>query len=158
MESTRSVVQSVDVHKIVESHMSCIPQDLAQRMAFAMDACNYVAKERDATDHATIVTFSFVNPDLRKTFRNRFPKSKWLLIDTSDVEAGNRIQQRTGHFYKGKTSNDEKKLSEPERNDAGKNSDWAFAPVDFQHTIVDGMLPIESTARIVADIVKAAFH
>jgi gluconate kinase len=144
MESTRSVVQSADVHKIVESHMSCIPQNLAQRMTFATDACNYVAKERD--------------PDLRQMFRNRFPKSKWLLIDTSDEEAGNRIKQRTGHFYKGKTSNAENELPEAERNDAGKNSDWAFAPVDFQHTIVDGMLPIESTARIVADIVKGTFH
>jgi gluconate kinase len=106
---------------------------------------------------AAIVSFSFVNTDLRTIFRKRFPKSEWLLIETSDAEATNRIKQRTGHFYKGNTSRE--KLSETEHDsDAGRNSEWTFATVDFQHTILDGMRPIEANARLVADFVKGPVH
>jgi gluconate kinase len=144
-----------------QSHVDCIQQNLSQREAFATDACNYVAKAIDdgvavGTD-AAIVSFSFVNTDLRTIFRKRFPKSEWLLIETNDAEASNRIKQRTGHFYNGNTSRE--KMSEPEHdNDAGRNSEWTFAAVDFQHTIVDGMLPIGDNARLVADVVKGAVH
>jgi gluconate kinase len=52
----------------------------------------------------TIVSFSFVNTDLRNVFRQRFPYATWVLIDTTEMEAQRRIEQRQGHFYKGQPS------------------------------------------------------
>jgi hypothetical protein len=59
------------------------------------------------TTTTTLVAFSFVNTDLRDTFRSRFPNATWVLIDTNDKEAMHRINQREGHFYKGQQKSNE---------------------------------------------------
>lgn len=46
-----------------------------------------------------IISFSFVNTDLRIAFRDAFPDAHWILIETSDDLAKERISKREGHFY-----------------------------------------------------------
>jgi hypothetical protein len=53
------------------------------------------------TKTITIISFSFVNTDLRNVFRQRFPHAQWVLMDTTEMEAQRRIEQRQGHFFKG---------------------------------------------------------
>jgi gluconate kinase len=101
---------------------------LAERLEFAELACDYVLQQQlsqlhqakddvptssmdeatrttvvpeTTTKTITIISFSFVNTDLRNVFRQRFPHAKWVLMDTTEMEAQRRIEQRQGHFYKG---------------------------------------------------------
>jgi hypothetical protein len=94
---------------------------------------------------AVLVSFSFVNEDLRASFRRRFPTSVWCLMDTSSEEASERIAKREGHFYKGSTK------ASPPSSQSGQgsksdNDDWSFAPVDFPHIVLDGRDTIENNA------------
>ena len=147
----------------------CIPQwmkdnfakgiypTLQQRIDIAKVFCDYVEQkcqdEKDTAD-ATLVSFSFVNTDLRDVFRERFPQAWWVLVDTSEDEANRRISQRAGHFYVGKTSG-EKEAHEESVEDK-ENSEWDFAPVDYPHDILDGNNSVESNAKIVSEIVRKA--
>jgi gluconate kinase len=98
---------------------SCVPEwmrenfargiypTLKQREEFTVSCCDYVAKslsdtgkQEPDTPMVAIVSFSFVNRDLRDGFRNRFPDTKWILMQTSEEEAQRRIESRAGHFYK----------------------------------------------------------
>ena len=142
----------------------CIPQwmrdnfsqgiypTLVQRLEFAKTCCDYVDaainKESCAIARklVVIVSFSFVNQDLREQFRNRFPFSRWILIDTTEQEAQKRIDQRTDHFYKGKDASQQDK---PDRND-----EWNFDPVPFPHTILSGHSPIEENASKIFIMMK----
>ena len=45
---------------------------LAERQAFASGAADYVSTESDGKDACCVVSFSFVNVDLRDSFRARF--------------------------------------------------------------------------------------
>merc|ERR1711924_122109 len=54
---------------------------------------------------SVIVSFSFVNTDLRDIFRSRFPNAEWILIETGQEECNKRINERKGHFYKGDARN-----------------------------------------------------
>ena len=92
---------------------------LAERLEFAESACDHVVQQQMQLHHAkdhvptssieevtrtktiTIVSFSFVNTDLRNVFRQRFPHATWVLLDTTEMEAQRRIELRQGHFYKG---------------------------------------------------------
>jgi gluconate kinase len=67
------------------------------------------------------------------------------LIDVSETTAQNRIDTRQGHFYKGKL-----KGSISETDD---NAEWEFAPVDFDHILLDGLKPIEENAQHLVGIV-----
>jgi gluconate kinase len=160
---------------------------LDERTIFANDACDYVSKmienelhslstqEEDGiettsgskfsvtttTSLCCCVSFSFVNADLRDVFRSRFPHARWILVDTTDEDAADRIQMRQDHFYKGKKpataagengnrktgtdSGDDRHDTDAKSNDG--NSEWSFAPVTFAHTRLDGRDPIEANAE-----------
>ena len=179
---------------------------LQQRQEFARNACNHVQEtlereqqdllqrrrqqleeEEGPTTHAAtttvtmllcaIVSFSFVNTDLRDFYRQRFPKAHWVLIDTSEFEANWRIQQRTDHFYKGEgddqtgletdfdddKNNNTSLTGQKEQQDATSstatstteedNHEWKFAPVEFEHMILDGTNTIEENANHVVELV-----
>jgi len=157
----------------------CIPQwmrdnfangiypTLKERQEVAKIFCDYVEDqcrqlEEEAKNMqkqgAVLVSFSFVNTDLRDIFREKFPCAVWVLVDTSEEEANKRIRQRKGHFYSGKPStNDAIKVaatvgSNLQETDEKDNTEWNFAPVDFPHTILDGNQPIATNAKIVCEI------
>ena len=138
---------------------------LEQRHQFAQEACDYVEKSLSEVEEngnrIAVVSFSFVNTDLRDNFRQRFPQTKWVLVDTSEEEAAMRIQQREDHFYKGSKSeiqntSDEQVTSntKDDSEDESDNSEWLFAPVDFEHTILDGENSIEDNAAILLSIIE----
>lgn len=157
---------------------------LEQRNEFSITACNYIDEEintmrknitndDDGDDNGNgtqqplfiIISFSFVNTDLRDNFRSRFPHAKWALVDVDDSTAKERIDNRTDHFYKGSPSppsatkksehdsSSSPKKGENENEDEGskndKNSEWNFSPVGFAHLILNGSLPIQQNAECV---------
>ena len=138
---------------------------LEERKVFALDACDYVDEqlaniceqsEEKPISICAIVSFSFVNTDLRDIFRSRFPSAEWILINTTEEESTKRINEREGHFYKGEISDDDVKASEAgnkssEKDDEKDNSDWKFAPVDFPHVILDGLNSVEDNAKRVVE-------
>ena len=116
---------------------------------------------------SSIISFSFVNTDLRDIFRSRFPNAAWVLIDTDDAEATRRINEREDHFYKGKdpikdeessttkSDNDENNFEsskDGDGDDSGDNSDWLFAPVTFPHHALPGKNTIEKNADSVLEV------
>ena len=105
---------------------------LAERQAFASDAAEYVTTESAGKDACCVVSFSFVNDDLRDSFRERFPDATWALVDASDALAGERISQRDGHFY------------DPP---PAKGDEWLFAPVVFEHLVLDATRPVDEHQR-----------
>ena len=107
---------------------------LAERQAFASDAADYVRTESAGKDACCVVSFSFVNVDLRDSFRGRFPDATWALVDASDALAGERIASRDGHFY------------DPP---PAKGDEWRFAPVAFEHLVLDATSPVgENVAKL----------
>ena len=107
---------------------------LIERQAFASDAADYVTTASAGKDACCVVSFSFVNDDLRDSFRKQFPEATWALVDASDALAGERIASRDGHFYN----------PPPARGD-----EWLFAPVAFDHLVLDAMKPVdENVARL----------
>ncbi|KAG7359323.1 hypothetical protein IV203_015912 [Nitzschia inconspicua] len=107
---------------------------------------------------SVIVSFSFVNTDLRDTYRLQFPYAEWILIDTPPEEATQRIQQRQGHFYKARQQQQQQQQHEQQQqqqqqpettkgvtvNIDNDNSEWEFAPVTFDHIVLNGNDSIES--------------
>jgi gluconate kinase len=140
---------------------------LEQRQEFALGACDYVdeqiqqgnQKEDDLKKLAAVVSFSFVNTDLRDAFRSRFPHAKWVLVDTTDEEATNRVNMREGHFYKSITPGVAATIAELEENE-GKDidkSEWEFAPVTFEHVILEGSASIDVNAeKVLMVLLKTA--
>lgn len=155
---------------------ACVPQwmkdnflngiypTLRQRQEFARDCCNYVRNELNqirkncSVNVASIVSFSFVNTDLRDIYRTSFPDASWVLMDTSEDEATRRIRAREDHFYKGNTSSDgtSSDLESVQEGEGGvhdvDNSEWNFAPVTFPHVSLDGNQPIDENAEKVLGI------
>lgn len=150
----------------------CVPQwmrdnfaagiypSLQQRREFALSACDYVDSKLSADSAPTIISFSFVNTDLRDVFRERFPHAGWALMDVTDKVAKERIDAREGHFYKGspgEENSDEgaetaaanySSSSNDKQDEADvDNSEWNFAPVTFSHTIIDGNEDVEVNAK-----------
>jgi len=152
---------------------------LSERLEFASDACEYVVKsicekwgknddnndkkkKKVQTDderkgRVCVVSFSFVNTDLRDVFRSNFPGAEWILIDTSEKEATKRINERQGHFYTGekpqKFVDDNKGTSMSDSEENKDNSDWKFAPVDFPHTILNGHKPANENADEIVKLI-----
>ena len=123
-----------------------------QRAEFARGACDYVDRQLlddggggDGGAAAVVVSFSFVNDDLRDVFRARFPRARWLLVDTAPAEASRRVAAREGHFYAGDAAEAE----------AAADSEWAFAPVAFEHSRLDGAAPLRENAEaVIAEMTK----
>ena len=143
---------------------------LEQRKEFAKDCCEYVVKELDtkwqsgSTNVASIVSFSFVNTDLRDVYRSSFPNASWVLIDTTEKEATKRINEREDHFYKGDMSNDNLEIDscsdDDEKTESGEgkdvdNSEWNFAPVTFPHVALDGDNSVDVNSDKVLDVLLA---
>lgn len=143
---------------------------LAQRNEFAVSACDYVENEiknfslnnsnGDTFDGtkitSVIISFSFVNNDLREYFISRFPHAQWALVDVTDPVAQDRINSREGHFYKGappsSSATDDEAMKEKSKindEDSSDNDEWNFAPVNYDHVILDGLDAVEKNAEIV---------
>ena len=143
-----------------------------------MNACDYVTdninnvhsnnQSDDDSNRSllTIVSFSFVNTDMRVEFRKRFPTSSWILVDTTKDLAEERILSREGHFYKGSGGGDnadnvnseedadpstETKVKE---NDLD-NSEWDFQAVDFPYMALDGSHDVDTNAKKVIDSIQS---
>ena len=167
---------------------------LQQRKEFALSACDYVDSklssdatsaaddvknhdiERSADVSAAIISFSFVNTDLRDVFRERFPDARWALMDVTDEVAKERIDAREDHFYKGAPPAGEKTGVLEEKSDEVAdvgvvadnssndkhdeedvdNSEWNFAPVTFSHTILNGNEDVEVNAKKVVGLMNSA--
>ena len=112
---------------------------LAERQAFASDAADYVVTASEGKDAVCVVSFSFVNVDLRDSFRERFPDATWALVDASDALAGERIASRDGHFY------------DPP---PAKGDEWLFAPVAFDHLVLDATSPVEENVAKLLPLVR----
>jgi len=147
---------------------------LAERQRFATEACDYVEQQlqfktnEEGSPPTTVVSFSFVNNDLRDIFRQRFPQTRWVLIDTNEEAANVRIQRREGHFYKGSAAyidksgnSDDFETQEPsiisrdETHDED-NLEWQFAPVEFEHVRLDGEFSQEENAQKLLEIILKA--
>ncbi len=143
---------------------------LEERREFALACCNYVEEcfgkiwgKEGATSLTTswvsVISFSFVNKDLRDSFRSSFPSAQWVLVETDETEAAIRINQREGHFYKGKSQDlvanqREQGLPEGKPGPDLDNSDWSFAPVDFPHVVLDGKCSIEANAASIVRFIE----
>jgi len=153
---------------------------LEERLEFAKIACNYIHQQMIISNNDgrmiddeqkqkqplrkhlnVIISFSFVNVDLREYFSSQFPYAKWALVDVNYKTAQERIDQREGHFYKGappkssssiETSTVAAAQGDHQKQEENDNSQWDFAPVDFDHVILDGLLPIEHNANRVVEI------
>jgi gluconate kinase len=134
---------------------------LHERQAFALSCCEFVDQNYEAIQDCvndkywvSIISFSFVNKDLRDTFRTRFPAAQWVLVDTTEDEAAQRINQRKGHFFKGKSPNYISNSQElpQKRLLAIDNSEWIFAPVDFPHVVLKGTDAIETNAASIVHL------
>jgi len=112
---------------------------LAERQAFASDAADYVVTASAGKCACCVVSFSFVNVDLRDSFRERFPDATWALVDAPDALAGERISQRDGHFY------------DPP---PAKGDEWLFAPVSFDHLVLDATRPVEENVAKLLPLVR----
>ena len=102
-----------------------------------------------------IISFSFVNTDLRTAFRESFPDSVWILVDTSDDLAKQRISKREGHFYKNTDyvkGAEEDATTKTDKDD--DNSEWNFQPVTFDHMILDGRQDVEVNARQIIECIE----
>jgi hypothetical protein len=103
---------------------------------------------------------------MRVEFRNRFPHSEWILIDTSKDLAEERILSREDHFYKGSGSSSadgEQNVEEDDPATKAKgssdtpdedNSEWEFKPVDYPHVILDGNDEVATNAQKIADVIQ----
>ncbi|GFH58082.1 hypothetical protein CTEN210_14558 [Chaetoceros tenuissimus] len=171
-EKTSGYVHGLDLDVCVPQWMrdnfgKGIYPTLEQRKEFAVGACDYVdeQKNRFETDACgasvkILISFSFVNTDLRDVFRERFPDAKWILVDTSGEEAQDRIQKREGHFYKGApTKTDSSETDSKSEMDVASdvnnedNSEWNFAKVEFEHLILNGLDSIEDNAQKIIEII-----
>lgn len=130
---------------------------LDERRNFALGACDYVdTKLKEQAESlqmdpdiimTAIVSFSFVNADLRDIYRTRFPRAVWALLDTTENEAADRIRKREGHFFKGSLYTENKTKSPQD------SSVWDFAPVTFPHMVLAGSNAIEHNSQKVADLI-----
>ena len=143
---------------------------LAERSSFISNACDYVSDKINSAQNENqpdnkalvpIISFSFVNTDLRIEFRKRFPDSEWVLVNTSEELAEERILSREDHFYKGSggSTHEESdptttKTVESSDTDDKDNSEWEFKPVDFPHVVLDGNDEVVANAEKIVDVIQ----
>jgi thymidylate kinase len=162
---------TIDLRLISLDLDCCIPQwmkdnfsrgiypTMQERREFAQSACDHV-REQCANEGASsaLVSFSFVNADIREFFRQSFPSSTWILMDTDEETAQQRIQQRKNHFFRRKLdacvaayAGIESSVSSPSLAD---NADWQFAPVTFDHIVLNGKEDAETNASKIVHLVE----
>jgi gluconate kinase len=125
---------------------------LEQRQEFALGACDQIEEELDEQQPAAcVVSFSFVNTDLRDVFRSRFQNALWALVNTTHDEANKRIAERQGHFYQGAPDVVLESDREAIKSD---NIEWDFAPVDFPHVNLPGEDSVDDNALRVAELIR----
>lgn len=135
-----------------------------ERIDFMDQACTYVENMLSGVSPLSkssfsIISFSFVNKDLRQVFRCRFPSAHWILIDTPADIANQRISQREGHFYKVTTPGSSTDVSsslqtnEIQAADSAKCGDWDFADIDFEYSKVDGTQDIVLSIQRIKTII-----
>jgi gluconate kinase len=132
---------------------------LREREEFARTACAHVNERCELLRaRCAIVSFSFVNADLRETFRESFPNSTWILLNTAQDIAQERIKQRKDHFYRVKGHATEKPGSTLNAEGTAKskvdNSVWTFAPISFPHSVLNGEDSPEANADQIIQIVE----
>lgn len=147
---------------------------LKQRFDFVSDACVYVDNQIQSaftipnSQVVVIISFSFVNTDMRVAFREKYPCCHWILVDTKQHVADERITTREGHFYKGAQNTMNARLNQhtnPQNNttsqsedkadiDSGENSEWEFQPVAFDHTVLDGCDTINYNAIRIVELIN----
>lgn len=127
---------------------------IQERAEFANACCDHVEQSMRNNNTntnelfaavATLVSFSFVNSDLRDIFRRHFPHAQWILLCTAPDEAQRRIDQRQGHFYK-------RGPNQPDAMD--RNAEWEFAPVTFSHYRLDGLDSVDQNAVKLVDWIR----
>ena len=138
---------------------------LKERNDFARDAAEYVASHvrgmksslsSSSTTNTSIstrtsmllVSFSFVNEDLRIYFRQFFPHGRWILLDTKENMAKERIDKREGHFYKNQTEQTEQ-IEQKQDVENKSSAEWRFAPVSFPHLSLDGSNTVKNNTHAV---------
>ena len=121
-----------------------------------------------------IISFSFVNTDLRVAFRNTFPNAQWILVDTNKQTAEERILTREGHFYKNAETNTKEEkdttdsnekeddtkvndINDDDDDDDDDDDEWEFQPVNFPHVILDGGDAVEKNAKQIVECIED-FH
>jgi hypothetical protein len=170
-------IGSLTSSSLLDIDILCCKQDnfakgiypsLQQRLDFISHACKYIEEEIHSTSSTeqysrlvTIVSFSFVNTDMRVAFRERYPNSHWILVDTNADVAKERIMAREGHFYKGAnaTGEDECTKTNSRREDdtdaeSCDTSEWEFQSVDFRHTLLNGCNAVNNNAQRIVEAVK----
>jgi gluconate kinase len=147
---------------------------LEQRNEFSKSCCIFVNESIQKTKISSIddtrqqekhviviVSFSFVNDDLRRNFRNHFPTSFWILISTNEVEAERRIRLRSDHFYNGTLPSKRSDCtasnnSQPTTHDPDyDNNQWKFSPVLFPHKVLNGHLSIEEISFDIVTLIES---
>lgn len=152
---------------------------LSQRKNLITIACdnlhaNIYDKKSQTNSSAifAIITFSFINDDTRRIFRENFPHAIWVLVDVSEKLSQKRMENRVGHFYKGEVresrgmrslrDNDISPIAyvEPISNsEANNNYERNFSRITFPHVVLDGTESVESNAkRVVAIVYKSFIH
>ena len=160
---------------------------VSQRALFIEGACDRISLVKDhpvnvtaaaaATESSVVVvSFSFVNDDIRIIYRRRFPNAIWILVDVNDDLASERILMRRGHFYKrvceieggdeysnanAETKNDDDDDDDDndddddddDDDDGRKEDEWDFQEVPFDHVILNGEESVEVNARRVVDLI-----
>lgn len=148
------------------------------QLFFISNACDYVTdninnvhSNNQSDDDSNrsllvIVSFSFVNTEMRVEYRKRFPTSSWILVDTTKDLAEERILSREGHFYKGSgggsnadnvnggEDSDPTTETKVKENDLD-NSEWDFQAVDFPHIALDGSHDVDTNAKKVIDSIQS---
>lgn len=144
-----------------ENFSNGIYPTLKERQDFALDCCRYVEERCQEMSQyieggnqklGALISFSFVNNDLRDVFRGRFGHATWILLDTSEERANERIAKREDHFYQGKRHS-----SNPASTEAD-NTEWNFAPVTYPHIILNGEDEIETNARQVCNVFRRVLN
>lgn len=173
-EAADKLLKEKNIEEIITLDLDvCIPQWMKdnftkgiyptpiQRKTFAGAACDYVRDQiNNRTPKGVIISFSFVNKDLRDAFRSSFTGALWMLVDTSAEEAEDRIKRRNpDHFYKrGSNSADQRKpvgdsVSSAKFQD---NTEWEFDVVDFEHEVVSGLSGIDANAALVTNTILSS--
>jgi gluconate kinase len=137
---------------------------LQERQEFANSACDLVRQHCEKMRvSCALISFSFVNTDIREVFRKAFPSSTWILMDTDEETAQQRIKQRKDHFFKGKrpVGATSATLSEVIAGSSSspnvENTEWDFAPVIFDHIVLNGKDNVETNASKIACLAERHF-